>query len=73
LDIDGHSTGNRDFEATSAAFFYGKGIMLREISAKALMTMNPAKNGSKHVEDDGPGRSEDANSGAHNLRQAPAI
>jgi hypothetical protein len=72
LDIDGILPEIEISKLSLALFFQGKGITPWEIGW-ALVAMDPAKNGSKHVEDDGPGRSEDANSGAHNLRQAPAI
>jgi hypothetical protein len=35
--------------------------------------MKPAKNGSNHVEHDGPGRSENADASADNLRQSTTI
>src|SRR5271156_2758403 len=72
LDIDGILPEIEISKLSLAIFFQGKGITPWEIGW-ALVAMDPAKNGSNHVEDDGESERQETDHGTHYSRHSAAV
>jgi hypothetical protein len=72
LDIDGILPEIEISKLSLAIFFQGKGITPWEIGW-ALVAMDPAKNGSNHVEDDGESEGQETDHGTHYSRHSAAV